>query len=361
MAHEIETRNGKASMIYVGETPWHGLGTRLTVAPSSTAEAIKLAGLDWQIGLERAQLADGTLLDRFAVVRDVDRAVLGVVGMDWEPVQNSKAFEPFDPFVRTGAATIETAGSLRGGRRVWMLAKLNRADSVIVPKSDDRVAKYLLVAIGHDGTLAFRIGYTPIRVVCQNTLSVALNRGEATHVRLMHLSGVNKAIDNVTAAIEAIDARFEEAADMFRALAARQIHNEAELRTYVEAVYNIGKKPAAQRTGAELLGDLLAKPANLPKAGALDVDQGGMTKETRSRIMDEVAHLFTNGKGNDLPGVRGTAYAAYNAVTEHLTWHRGGAVKAQDSRLENLWMSSAGPQALALPVAIEQFVKGKGN
>jgi hypothetical protein len=248
------------------------------------------------------------------------------------------------------------------------LAKLSGPDSVIVPQSDDRVAKYLLVAIGHDGTLAFRIGYTPIRVVCNNTLSVAIHSKESTYVRLPHLSGVNAAIDKVTTAIAGVDARFEKTAEVFRALAAHKIRSTAELHAYVDAVYPPAKTASAKTLGeevtpgAESFADLLAGSARIAEtttttyAGQAPVlAEQGEVEDTRRRIHDEIEYLFTQGKGNALAGVAGTAWAAYNAVTDHLTWHRGGA-KNQDSRLENLWLSNSGPVSRALPAAVDTFL-----
>jgi len=354
MAHELEMKNGKAQMIYVGETPWHGLGKKLEVAPSSTEEAIKLAGLDWQIALEEMKLSDGTVVGcSKAVVRQSDRSVLGVVGNGWEPVQNGKAFQPFEPFLKAGVATIETAGSLRGGRRVWMLAKVNRPDSVIVPQADDRVAKYLMAAVGHDGTLAFRIGYTPIRVVCQNTLSVAIERGQSTHVRLSHVSGVNKAIDEITKMIEGIDARFEESAKVFRELASRKVRDSAQLREYVDAVYESAKRKQEQE-GVKTFNEFFAKPHRSELPSPFSAEGGNMLAETKSKVFDEIARLFEFGRGNTNPAVAGTAWAAYNAVTEYNTWERG---RSQDARLENLWMKVEGPSSRALPAAVDTFLR----
>jgi phage/plasmid-like protein (TIGR03299 family) len=342
MAHQVE------QMMYVGATPWHGLGTQLNVAPASTEEAIRLAGLDWNIELQQLATPDGRLVERNAVVRTSDNSILGTVGMGWEPVQNVKAFSPFEPFLQAGLATIETAGSLKGGRRVWMLAKINRPDSVIVPQADDRVAKYLLAAVGHDGTLAFRLGYTPTRVVCMNTLSVAVNEGESTHIRIPHLSGATKAIDAIAKTIEGVDARFEKTAEIFRALAGVKIRGSEQLRQYVDSVF----KPNKAEHGADGLSDLLARPVS-PRESIFSADSGEMTSEKKSRVFDEIATLFEQGRGNDLPGVRGTAWAAYNAVTEQLTWNRGNS---QDQRLETVWLRDSGVAARALPNAVSQFL-----
>src|SRR4051794_31311156 len=111
MAHLIE------NMFSVRETPWHRLGSVVQEAPTAE-EAIRLAGLDWSVGLEPVSLADGREAPARATVRSSDRSILGVVGPRWHPLQNADAFKWFDPFIASGEATFETAGSLDGGRRV---------------------------------------------------------------------------------------------------------------------------------------------------------------------------------------------------------------------------------------------------
>lgn len=350
MAHNIET------MMAVGQRPWHGLGTLLATPPTTIAEAIKLAGLDWEIKVEQCYLADGTPVERKAVLRVTDRAQLGTVGLNWQVVQNAKAFEPFQPFLDAKIATIESAGSLRGGRRVWMLAKLKQPDSVIVSRADDRVAKYLLAAIGHDGTLTFRLGYTPERVVCWNTLSVALAEGESTFVSIRHTSGATKAIEALTGTIAQIDARFEKVAEVFRALAGVSIRGEKHLRQYIDAVFPPPKKEEVAPDGAQLLAGLLNgrthDASRLPSP--FSPEGGDMTAETKRRVYEDIARLFEFGKGNRAPGVAGTAWAAYNAATEYNTWERG---RSADNRMNNVWLDQSGPVARALPAAISTFLK----
>ena len=116
MAHEIET------IFYMNETPWHRLGTRVIDIPTAD-EAIVAAGLNWKVETKPLFLADGTQAPSKAVVRTSDNSILGVVGENYQPLQNEDAFKFFNPFVETGLATFETAGSLRQGKRVWILAK----------------------------------------------------------------------------------------------------------------------------------------------------------------------------------------------------------------------------------------------
>ena len=329
MAHAVE------SMAYVGETPWHGLGTNLE-APPSVAEAIRVAGLNWQVNLVRLQMPDGRQVDRYATVRSTDNKVLGTVGPDYVPVQNDRAFAFFEPYVQSGAATIDTAGSLRGGSRVWMLAQISRPDSVIVPAADDRVRKYLVLANGHDGSLALHVGLTPIRVVCQNTLSAALDlhtapgRRRIAVLKIRHTSGAEDAMAEVQETIAQADADFERAAEVFRALAGRSV-NAAALKRYVDLVFRPKRQQIAEGgAGAAIdavafMADLRSEQARAELADEILTKQ----KETKDRIYDSVVSLFEGGRGNDAPGVRGTAWAAYNAVTEYLSWERG----SQDNRV----------------------------
>src|SRR5258708_7882776 len=126
MAHEVET------LMFVGETPWHKLGVKLD-APPTTREAMIAAGLDWEVGLKSLVTTDGEAVDHRATYRMSDGRILGVVGPGYRPIQNVSSFAWFDPFVQSGQASMECAGSLRDGQRVFVLAKLNRAPSVIVP------------------------------------------------------------------------------------------------------------------------------------------------------------------------------------------------------------------------------------
>lgn len=321
MAHEVET------MMYANETPWHGLGKRLSTPPATVEEAIKAAGLDWSVSLEQLQTAGGIKASRFAVMRSTDSSILGTVGPGYRTVQNRRAFAFFDPFLKGGHATIETAGSLRAGARVWMLAKINRPDSVIVKKADDRVAKYLLLAQGHDGALAIHVGITPTRVVCQNTLSAAVPAAAGKKAkadvsadgmfRIRHVPNADAMIDEVSATIQRLDHDFERAADFYRSLAGKNIRSAARLRAYVDAVF------PPQRTDEEVAT--------------------GKSAEKKDRaIFSDIEALFMKGRGNDLPGVKGTAWAAYNAVTEYLTWERGGSA---DVRMNNAWLGgSAAPR-----------------
>ena len=163
MAAEVET------MFYTRQAPWHGLGTMVGDAPTSM-DALKLAGLDWKVVQRELFTSDGILAAGFqANVRAEDEKVLGVVTDRYRVVQNEEAFSFTDTLLGEGVR-YETAGSLQGGRRTWILARLPQRYIV----NGDEITPYLVFMNSHDGTGAIKAAMTPIRVVCQNTLNLAL-------------------------------------------------------------------------------------------------------------------------------------------------------------------------------------------
>lgn len=158
------------SMFYVRETPWHGLGTRVNEAPDSR-EALTAAGLDWNVLQESIYTETEELVDGYkANIRDSDRQVLGVVTDRYKIVQNRDAFSFTDQLLEEGVR-YETAGSLQGGKKVWLLAHLPHEYII----SGERISPYLVFFNSHDGSGAIKAALTPIRVVCQNTLNLALS------------------------------------------------------------------------------------------------------------------------------------------------------------------------------------------
>ncbi len=159
------------SMFYVRETPWHGLGTRVQEAPSSSEALIK-AGLDWNVVQEPIYTETEELIEGYkANVRDSDRKVLGVVTDRYKVIQNQEAFAFTDELLGEGVR-YETAGSLQGGKKVWLLAHMPHEYII----SGERISPYLLFSNTYDGSGAIKVALTPIRVVCQNTLNLALSQ-----------------------------------------------------------------------------------------------------------------------------------------------------------------------------------------
>ena len=163
MAANVET------MFYTREKPWHGLGTMVAEAPNSK-DALRLAGLNWKVLQEPVYTENEELIQGYkANVRDTDRKVLGVVTDRYKVIQNEEAFAFTDTLLGEGVR-YETAGSLQEGRRVWMLARLPREFII----GGERISPYMVFSNTHDGSGAVKTALTPIRVVCNNTLNLAL-------------------------------------------------------------------------------------------------------------------------------------------------------------------------------------------
>ena len=164
MSANVET------MFSVREKPWHGLGTVVLEAPAS-ADALRLAGLDWKVGQEPIYTDTGELIEGYkANIRDKDRRVLGVVSDRYRVVQNTDAFSFTDELLGKGVR-YETAGALQEGRKVWLLARLPREYII----AGERISPYLVFSNTHDGSGSVKVAVTPVRVVCNNTLNLALD------------------------------------------------------------------------------------------------------------------------------------------------------------------------------------------
>ena len=167
MSANVET------MFSTREKPWHGLGTIIMEAPTSE-EALKVAGLDWNVVQRDVYTDDNIFVPGYKVnVRDKDDLPLGIVTDKYKIVQNQEAFKFTDDLLGEGVR-YETAGSLQNGRRVWILAKM--PENYII--AGDKIEPYFLITNSHDGSSGIKACMTPIRVVCNNTLNLALNRAK---------------------------------------------------------------------------------------------------------------------------------------------------------------------------------------
>jgi len=310
--HEVE------QMMYVGETPWHGLGVALN-DPPTMEQAIVLAGLDWSVRTDPVYRATGNHSRMFeevaaqVTIRETDDSVLGVVGPTYTPLQNKDAFEWFQPFIDNKLAALHTAGSLRDGQRVWILAKLNMPNSEIV--KGDEVEKFVLLSNGHDGKLAVRVGFTPIRVVCANTMAFAHSDGRSQLIRVRHTAKVKETVDDLREIMNTVNQEFEATAEQYRSLARRDI-STSDLEKYVKVLFKL-------------------KPAKSNKS--FDAKNVTVVDDEMKRTLNKIIPLFENGRGAHIKGVSGTWWGAYNAVSEYLTWERG---RSQDNRLNHLWYDS---------------------
>ena len=173
MAHQISEVSGRAEIASAGATPWHGLRVKVD-GLQTAADMLRHAGLEWGVGLQQVCRQDGRPVDgfRFTVREDCD-VVLGVVTEHYQLIQNTQAAEVMDALVTEGGAHAEVAGALEAGQRCWMLAHIP-ADFEVA--AGDEVRPYILMAWGHDGKHGLAAKLTPIRVVCNNTLTAALGR-----------------------------------------------------------------------------------------------------------------------------------------------------------------------------------------
>ena len=221
MAALVET------MYSTREKPWHGLGTVVREAPTSE-NALRLAGLDWNVVQEAIYTPFREKIEGFkANVRDTDRKVLGVVSDRYKVVQNVEAFSFTDELLGHGVR-YETAGSLSGGRRVWLLARLPREYII----AGERISPYLVFSNTHDGSGSVKVAVTPVRVVCNNTLNLALETAQRSF-SMVHTGNIS---DKIT---EARDTLFKAESYMDRLGAEfEQLHQQkvtdAEVQKYIE-------------------------------------------------------------------------------------------------------------------------------
>jgi phage/plasmid-like protein (TIGR03299 family) len=311
MAHNLNMENGKASMMYTGQTPWHGLGKELA-NPATSSQAIKEANLDWKVTKKRLYAIEGQEIlksDKYGIVREDkwgkdDCKVLGVVSDAYTPVQNSSAFQFFDSIVGSNEAIYHTAGALGNGERIWILAKLPEE---MVVKGDDIVQKFLLLANSHDGSLSVQIKFTPIRVVCQNTLTQAINT-DTKGVTIPHSRNVHTRLSNAADTLGIIRTRFDDLQTVFKSMAAKQVDREL-LKKYHDSVFA------------------------LPKAIKTKEDE---SKAKMMEKMKEASRIyFEGGMGNNMACIKGTLWAAYNGITEYID-HRRELNKATD-KLNYIW------------------------
>jgi len=310
-------------MCYCGEPPWHGLGTPLD-APATAVEAIQAAGLNYEVMLTPLATVDGIEVPiRKAVVRQDTQQVLGVVSHQYVPVQNHQAFGFLDSVVSEGTLRYHTAGALGKGERIWLLAKL--PEQIRVKNSDDLVDKFLLLSNAHDGSAALRVFFTPIRVVCANTLSLAHRRGEGQGISILHKGDLTVKIKEAQKVLGLAQWFYDDATEKIDRLASH-FPTPAMLSAYFKSLYP-------------------------------DPDEGH-DKTRVQNIREELHRLFEAGIGHDLPEIKHTSWAAFNAVTEYVDHVRPTRSKDDGNRasrrLNSIWFGSGAQlKATAWDLALE--------
>jgi phage/plasmid-like protein (TIGR03299 family) len=313
MAHELEIINGQAQMAYRVSKgkPWHGLGT--PVGDDMTPEQMmKAAGLDWDVVKVDTFLEwNGKMVEtgRQALVRETDGKVLTEVGPGWNPVQNSEAFDFFTDFVKAGDMIMDTAGSLKDGQIVWALADVRDGFSLF---NGDEVKGYLLFSNPHQYGRSIDVKFVLTRVVCNNTIAVALNEKGQPSVKINHrtkfdANQVKKVLGLSHNKLES----FKEAAEF---LGSKQF-TKPDLETYYGNLFGESKKEDKKLT----------------------------------RTGEKMLELIETQPGADFQ--KGSWWQAFNAVTYAVDHELG---RSNDSRMTSAWFGQGAKKKLdALNLAVE--------
>lgn len=297
MAHELESDKSFASF---RQPAWHGLGT-VFEEEVNTKQMLELANLhDWNVRLEEVPLPKGFVSDKtnyfVARTNPFDKKqndVLGIVGERYHTLQNEELFD-FADGILDGGGRWETAGSLKGGRVVFGSLALER-ETVLDPSGvSDKINTYLLVNTSHDGSVAIQASVTPVRVVCANTLNMAIGGGKRNGVKqtfkIRHTQTANGKIQAAREALNIANAYMDEFDVMAKAMIEKEISNETFQKIMLEAY-------------------------PMPESDA----KGSLKKwQTKTELIEDI---YT-GEFNHM--IAGTAWGAFNALTERLDWHRAG-------------------------------------
>lgn len=329
MSHEIEFVNGQAQMAYNGEVPWHGLGVQVgdNLTPQ---EMMKAAGLDWSVEKEDVYyLRNGEYFrapKRQALVRSSDEKYLDIVSDSWIPVQNEEAFEFFDEYVKAGGMSMHTAGSLRDGKVIWGLAKVNESFSLFGGK--DQVDSYLLLSNPHQFGRGVDVRFTPIRVVCNNTLSLSLEGKSSLGISLNHRSEFDS--EKVKLALNEASQKMEKYREMSQFLSEKR-YTQDSLFEYFTRVF----PKTSNKRGQVSFDELMESFKNGEKVVSRNAQQALEVVETQ-------------------PGAEfgaGSWWSAYNAVT-YMTNHMMG--HNPDTRMQSVWYGANKDRNInALGLAVE--------
>jgi len=331
MSHLIE------KMAYTGEKPWHNLGRELPSRQPLEVWA-KEAGMDWNIQetpvrfASRDEEGDGsplaTFKDQKVLFRSDNREPLSVVSQRYQVVQPREVLEFYRDLTQISGYELETAGVLKAGRKFWALARTGKEMTI---QGADVVRGYLLLATSCDGTLATMATPTTIRVVCNNTLAMALD-GASQAVRVPHSTSFDAAAVKTRLGIAV--SQWDEFMYRMKALSLRKVRSRDAQRFFARVLYG----PATDRV------DALTKPK-----GAIAV-----TVAPKERALRTLQALFDgHGRGAEMGASKGTAWGLLNAVTEYVDHER--RARSTEYRLDSAWFGQGAAikqraldQALAL-------------
>lgn len=293
MAHLVTSTD---KVLTVHQPPWWGLGINLPDYVS--AEEVKQLVCPWEPMLRNLYTEDGTPVSHRATVRSDTGDVLGVVGPNYKVFSNKDAFDFFIRVTNHPNIQLETAGTLDGGRRLWLLAKTGQFD---VTSEQDTVEEHLLLSTSHDGSLAVRALWTPVRVVCNNTLTSALKEGIQTGFKARHTTNVMSKVS--------------EAADL---LGLARKHHEQTQTAYEQLANTYPSEEEIQ----EVLERLFP-------------EREDAQRDTWTEPRCAMRELYDASETCNLPGMEGTAWSLYNAATEYSDWYR-----RENQSDEKRWLSA---------------------
>ena len=274
MAAEVET------MFYTREKPWHGLGVQVYDAPTSE-NALWLAGLDWKVVQKDIYTEGRVQIPGYkANVRNTDGRVLGVVTDRYKVVQNGEAFSFTDELLGKGVR-YETAGSLQGGRKVWLLARLPKEYII----TGERISPYLVFSNTHDGSGAVRVAVTPVRVVCNNTLNLALSSAKRSW-SMVHTGDIKCKIQEAADTLFRAEDYMEKLGKEIEKLRGLEVTDQ-QVKEYIEILLPLEKEPTPTQ------------------------------RKNIARLRDGIAQRYYDAP--DLQGVGKNAYRFINAVSDFAT------------------------------------------
>jgi len=312
MAHEVQ------KMAYVGEVPWHGLGNKLTEGEPLEVWTVE-AGFNFEVKEAPVHFfpINGSMAKfdgQKVLYRSDSLSALSVVTDRYKVVQPKQVLEFYRSLVEVQGYQLESAGCLRGGRKIWALARTGVEETL---KGDDRIKAYLLLCTSFDSSLATTAQYTAIRVVCANTLSLAVNRDMDSAVRVCHT------------------ATFDPNA------VKQQLGLESTWFTFMDQIRAMANTRIRPATAKKYLVNVLGDP-EVP-----------FEDQPREKLLNNVFDLFS-GKaiGSDLESAKGTVFGLLNAVTETVDHH--ARARSPDSRLNSAWF---GPAAAVTAQAFHEAVK----
>lgn len=271
------------TMFYTREKPWHGLGTLVAESPTSE-DALHLAGLDWKVEQEEVRTQFKEIIPGYkANIRNTDRKVLGVVTDRYKVIQNTEAFAFTDELLGEGVR-YETAGALQDGRKIWLLAHLPQEYII----GGERISPYLVFSNTHDGSGSVKVAITPIRVVCNNTLNLALKTAERSFA-MIHTGDIKEKLKDAKDTLFMAEKYMQELGKEFEELR-KKILLDSEVESYIELLLPMDEDNSSQqiRNITKLRTDLRSRYYDAP-----DLNEVG---KNAYRFINAVSDFATHGE-----------------------------------------------------------------